>query len=415
MTEPPEISVTQREAEWLQEQARRNNWRTFLEFGPGWTTGMWKELGSVVSVEEDPTWREHWKKEYPALPIYSQFELRSHVSNRSFDVAFVDSPHGQSHYFSRLESCLLAAEFAPIIILHDTNREGEKRTIGVLVSIGWRVLNASREDKGLTVLAASPFISSEISQEASRQILKRTVLALPSVASVVFPLTSEGQFPWYMATVALRTLRESTNAHILVLHNNTPTKSRRDSIELECKQLGIEDYRYIDGPYAQSKFWNQGIDATTSKYIAFVNQDSIFFKGWLDGIVSLWEKHPEYFALWPWCYDENYPRASCPNVIKFEDRIHDSNHPCTALVLRRDYGYRFDERYRLWEMDADLMHYFAHHKLKTGICMNARVDHFNSTLSGSIDLNKHYGITGNFSDIFYGDAILYTKAKWGIK
>lgn len=228
-----------------------------------------------------------------------------------------------------------------------------------------------------------------------------------SEAAVILPLTTPNPFLWYVACVAIRTLRASTGEQILVLANNTDDLDLRDSIKRQCAALDVR-YEYIDGPFSLTKFWNMGIDKTTEPYIAFANQDCIYYPGWLENMIHRWKLEPDYFALWPWSFCDHDMGIGYPQVIRYENRILRHHHPATLLLMKRENGYRWDERFSSWELDADFVKYVESKGLKIGMVLDARVDHFSSTVNNNVDTSKHYGEADMFSA-----GVHALKEKWG--
>lgn len=239
-------------------------------------------------------------------------------------------------------------------------------------------------------------------------------------ASIILPMTPASPFLEYVNEVALRTLRASTDAKVLVLGNNSPlgfAPVRR--LKATCDLLKI-DFKFIEGKFSQSRFWNMGIDMTAgageSKYTVVCNADCIYFPNWLENIIELWEEDDAtypvrpYYALWPWSMAVKEMGLSYRSSTIPERRIIETHHPAVLLVMRRDSGYRWDESFALWEMDADFMHHCKKHNYRLGLCMNSRVDHFNSTVSSNVDSAIH------FDDDFanHGGATSRLKAKWGL-
>lgn len=227
-------------------------------------------------------------------------------------------------------------------------------------------------------------------------------------ADVILPLTAATETLWYAASVALRTLRDSCDARVLALMNNTPEGKLRDSIIAQCKSLNIE-CRYIDGPFSLSRFWNLGRSLTSSEYIAYANQDCIYFRGWLDNMIELWREEPDYYALWPWSLCDHDMGIAYPQKVQYERRILRHHHPATLLLMRLDSGYVWDEQFNSWEMDADFIRHVESKGLKIGMCLNSRVDHFSSFINSNVDIEQNYG-----SEDFYDEATERLRKKWNL-
>ena len=222
-------------------------------------------------------------------------------------------------------------------------------------------------------------------------------------------MTAASPFLEYINNVALRTLRESTDAEVLVLGNNTPDLQRVKALRQLCGMLGFR-FEHVEGPFSQSRFWNYGIDRTTGSHIVFANADCIFYPCWLDHILELWREEPEYYALWPWSFNVHDMGLAYRTCRVPERRIIHTHHPAVALVMRRLSGYRWDEQFPLWEMDADFMYFCQVKGHKLGLCLWSRVDHLHNTISNNIDLDLHLGVRDHCSL-----SVNRLRAKWGLK
>lgn len=222
-------------------------------------------------------------------------------------------------------------------------------------------------------------------------------------------MTACSPFMEYVNSVALLTLRESTDAEVLVLGNNTPDPAKVESLRKLCSLLGFR-FEHIDGPYSQSRFWNYGIDHTSGDYVVFGNADLIFYPHWLDNLLQLWSEEPNYYALWPFSFKIVDMGLAYRPSRTLERRIIPTHHPAVALVMRRSDGYRWDEQFPLWEMDADFMRYCETTGRKLGLCLWSRVDHIHGTVSNAIDAQKHLGIVDHCSV-----SVNRLRAKWNIK
>ena len=128
-----------------------------LEFGPGSSTWAFIEAGvpDVVSCESDPAWIESAKAQFGERVEIVWFDRKTMplkipaLDGRQFDLAFVDAPLGvQSgesveipghEGMSRVNSVVFALDHARRVFLHDSKREGERRTLHFVQSMGYRV------------------------------------------------------------------------------------------------------------------------------------------------------------------------------------------------------------------------------------------------------------------------------------
>lgn len=135
--------------------------KRILEFGLGQSSKLIHQYSSffddvfAVTYEHDSQWVDFFKKEIDQLyPInihlaelenvfYNQRLTLSYKNNcvelesEKFDVILVDGPYGSEHY-SRSQILHLVPDCLPssfCIMLHDSEREGEKETISELTGI----------------------------------------------------------------------------------------------------------------------------------------------------------------------------------------------------------------------------------------------------------------------------------------
>lgn len=231
-------------------------------------------------------------------------------------------------------------------------------------------------------------------------------------ADVILPVTTASEFNYIMATMAIRTCRASTDARIIVMLNNSEDGSLWNRVVKQCSLLGIECC-YVPGPFNIAKIFNNGASLGVGKYIAYGTSDVIYYPGWLENLISLWEKEPDYFALCTYSFDDlNMPCVS--HEIVNEPRIVQTHNPSSGvIVIKRESNYVWDEQFPLWEIDADFLYYLEHNKLKAGYCLNARADHLIGCVRNHIDLKKHFGMK-NDGDFFGGPRIRLEK-KWGLE
>lgn len=141
----------------LRREAKRLGAEHVLEFGPGFSTYAFLEAGcQVVTLEHSPYWHgkaQHRFKDDERVKIVPYMNLRviyaPKVEGMRFDLAFVDSPQGVSkpghvvhrgqEGLSRYNTMRFALEAAPVVLLHDANRRGERATLKKLVGAGYRV------------------------------------------------------------------------------------------------------------------------------------------------------------------------------------------------------------------------------------------------------------------------------------
>jgi hypothetical protein len=129
--------------------------KSALEFGPGISTNALIEAGvpEIVTLECHP---ESLRKAVEALKGFPGVKVLDYENvapvalcealngHPQFDLALVDSPRGQQERVrldgqedcSRLNTCLLALKYSPIVYLHDWFRANERATLDRLSSQG---------------------------------------------------------------------------------------------------------------------------------------------------------------------------------------------------------------------------------------------------------------------------------------
>ncbi len=229
---------------------------------------------------------------------------------------------------------------------------------------------------------------------------------------IILPVTVPNVGLWAVSSMCIRSARASSDANIIVLLNNSEP-DLADDIRSQCMLLDIvcED---LHGPFSLSKAYNRGAALGTSKYIAYGQCDILFFHGWLDRLVELWEEQPEYYVVWPFTFSTSHYGQSYRDNPLLERRIVDDGFPQGALsVFRRSDGYKWDEHFAWWELDADLSLYMQRNNLKGGLCLWSRVDHLPQTVRKIVDMEKHFGVEhmGNSNS----ESNRYLKEKWALR
>jgi len=151
-------SILPEEYQFLQEFCAANGIKRVLEFGPGVSTIAFLNAGcEVVSIEENPTHFQNAKRTLVSpkctLLLGAPPAISHHpaIAARQFDLAFVDGPEAKGP-LPRLHSIQASMQSAPIIMLHDANRAGEKATIAeIMKGGGWKLEHFSF-GRGIAIL-----------------------------------------------------------------------------------------------------------------------------------------------------------------------------------------------------------------------------------------------------------------------
>jgi len=194
-------------------------------------------------------------------------------------------------------------------------------------------------------------------------------------ADVIIPVTTGSETAYMMAVMSLRTCHASTKANIWAYINNSPDDALRARLVNQCHMLGINVVMW-PGPFNIAKIFNDGFDRSKGDYIGFGTSDVIYYDHWLENIIELWEENPEYFILSSWSFDDLATPCARNHIVNRREIVHTGNPSAGVLVFKRSSQYRWDENFELWEIDADLFYHIERNKLKAGICLNARCDHF---------------------------------------
>jgi glycosyltransferase involved in cell wall biosynthesis len=151
-------SILPDEYEFLQDFCKANNVRQVIEFGPGVSTLAFLRAGcAVVSVEDNPrhfqeAQRGLWAPDC-ALLLGSPPAIMEHpaISGRTFDLAFVDGPAAKGP-LPRLHSVQAAMSLAPVVMIHDANRPGERAAIAEMMKDSAWSLETRASSRGIAIL-----------------------------------------------------------------------------------------------------------------------------------------------------------------------------------------------------------------------------------------------------------------------
>jgi hypothetical protein len=148
--------------EFLVRFCRKHGIRRVAEFGPGDSTMAFLDAGCrVVSFEHDAAWLRHVVRRFHDDPCVELSHLPEgdlpDTSQLGFvpDLVFVDGPPARAeHEKPRLAPCEWALATCGAFLLHDSNREGERRTLSQFEQKGMLIAEIPTE-KGM-VLVVDP-------------------------------------------------------------------------------------------------------------------------------------------------------------------------------------------------------------------------------------------------------------------
>jgi glycosyltransferase involved in cell wall biosynthesis len=116
--------ITEPDWEFMQQVIRDHGVRRVLEFGTGLSTLLMTDLGiDVETYETMPGWVDRIRAINPKSNINLWDGVNLDLGDKRYDMVFVDGPAGGR---SREASTRIAAEHAPVVLVHDAGREWEK-------------------------------------------------------------------------------------------------------------------------------------------------------------------------------------------------------------------------------------------------------------------------------------------------
>lgn len=122
--------------------------KTVLEIGPGASTYVFIDAGCEAdAVENEPVFLEKFKQEYikyPQIHLYPYkdtptIDVPEIPADKRYDMAFVDGPWAAGDYLPRVNTLSYAAKHADFVVMHDGNRDGERRVADMFAKQGWNV------------------------------------------------------------------------------------------------------------------------------------------------------------------------------------------------------------------------------------------------------------------------------------
>lgn len=194
-------------------------------------------------------------------------------------------------------------------------------------------------------------------------------------ADVIISVCAPTRSCFVTADAAIRTCAAHTDANIIVVANNMPVPLFRDALYATSQALGVKWYPYDVTPLNIATLFNEVFRATSGRYYVGAQQDVIFYDKWLANLIDAWESEPDYFMLAPYSFNLHRKDATCSLPRSPRSGILEAwPHGMAALAFRRDRPFYYDDNLAT-ECDSDLYHYCRANKLRTGIVLNARVDH----------------------------------------
>lgn len=134
------------------------NVQSVVEFGQGMSTYLFKQIAKKYAAYEihdssihTDTYVIRRDLKYPVMPQMVRKDMEPIIGSGKFDLAFVDSPQGRFLHngCSRLFSATAAKMLSNMVLMHDTKRPGEQKTIDALFGDSHRIELPS--GRGLTL------------------------------------------------------------------------------------------------------------------------------------------------------------------------------------------------------------------------------------------------------------------------
>ena len=190
---------------------------------------------------------------------------------------------------------------------------------------------------------------------------------------------------------AIRTHKAFCDSDLVFLDNNSDRVDLQAKLCQECRALRYR-YEYINGDVHINAFYNYGteltaLDKTPSEYLAYCNADVVFYEGWLDNLLDLWnqtDNKNKYLSMHPFSYSTDMQGLCYRNSPDPEDKVVSCEHPLMHVtVLRRSTTFVFDSQFSFWETDCDYWMTLRSMGAYAGIAYNSRVDHLGGKIASN--------------------------------
>ena len=155
--------ITEEEYYYLYNFVKQNNIKNIVEFGPGTSTFAFLETDPHINIVTLETSRK-WKKYYDAkFQRYRNIKVVLFKNGRqirlpkgcrsSFEMAFVDGPpaRGETKGPARMQACEFCENITNLIMFHDAEREGERKTLEIMKEKGWKVKFAPVKNENIGI------------------------------------------------------------------------------------------------------------------------------------------------------------------------------------------------------------------------------------------------------------------------
>jgi hypothetical protein len=141
--------ITEEEYYYLYEFIIKNNIRDIIEFGPGTSTFAFLEADcNILALETSHKWKKYYDEKFARFKNVKVIMFNKDRDIRlpkevpsSFDMAFIDGPPARREVKgpARLQPCRFCENITNVIMFHDGEREGERKTLKLMENKGWNV------------------------------------------------------------------------------------------------------------------------------------------------------------------------------------------------------------------------------------------------------------------------------------
>jgi len=163
--------ITEEEYYYLYDFVTKNNIKNVVEFGPGTSTFSFLEADcNIVSFETSGKWKRYYDEKFAKFKnvkvvIFNnrkKIHLPKHCPS-SFDMAFIDGPpaRGVVDGPARLQPTEFCENITNVMLFHDGERVGEKKTLKIMEDKGWNIKFAPVKNNNIGICYKGSYIIPE--------------------------------------------------------------------------------------------------------------------------------------------------------------------------------------------------------------------------------------------------------------
>lgn len=195
-----------------------------------------------------------------------------------------------------------------------------------------------------------------------------------------------------------------------------------------------------DEAFGFHRFFNIGLEKTDGEFIAFCNNDIIFYKGWFSAILDVANAHKRFKCFSPIDDSGDYPKMTPEALPRDKDYYkgweHQKHFAPWCFVWKRevfDITGPFDETFDLYAADCDEQNMMSRNALWSVVCTKSVVRHLagQTTIVKQSAVDNKYRITDFekypltdfeakhnyqwlYDDYRFYEAYQKAKKKWGL-